>query len=84
VVKTTQLYDANEIAKLFGLHRNSVRQWLKQGLRSIDGRRPILVHGSHLKAFLAQRKEAAATKNSLRASFFVSDVDTAATLGQPR
>ena len=57
LIKTTQLYDTNEIAKLFGCHRNTVRQWLKQGLRQIDDRRPIFVHGSHLKAFLAQRQK---------------------------
>jgi Helix-turn-helix domain len=58
LIKETYLYDTNEIAKLFGLHRNTVRHWSKEGLRPIDDRRPILVHGSDLKAFLAQRQEA--------------------------
>jgi Helix-turn-helix domain len=57
LIKGTWLYDTNEIAKLFGLHRNTVRQWLKEGLRPIDLRRPILVYGSDLKAFLAQRQK---------------------------
>jgi hypothetical protein len=57
LIKETYLYDTNEIAKLFGLHRNTVRHWSKEGLRPIDDRRPILVHGSDLKAFLAQRQE---------------------------
>ena len=28
LVKGTQLYDPREIAKLFGIHRNTVRHWL--------------------------------------------------------
>jgi hypothetical protein len=58
LIKTTYLYDTNEIAKLFHMHRNTVRQWFKAGLTPIDDRRPVLVHGSVLKAFLVQRQEA--------------------------
>lgn len=58
LIKGTNPYDTNEIAKLFGLHRNTVRHWLKGGLRPIDDRRPVLVHGSDLKAFVAQRQTA--------------------------
>ena len=58
LIKATYLYDTNEIAKLFHILRNTVRQWLKAGFEPIDERRPVLVHGSVLKAFLAQRQEA--------------------------
>ena len=58
LIKATYPYDTNEIAKLFHIHRNTVRQWFKAGLTPIDDRRPVLVHGSVLKAFLAQRQEA--------------------------
>jgi len=56
-VKQSCCYEPAEIAKLFGVHRNTVRHWLKDGLQPIDGRRPILVHGSELKGFLARRQE---------------------------
>jgi DNA-binding transcriptional MerR regulator len=65
LIKATQLYDTNEIAKLFGLHRNTVRHWFKDGLRPIDDRRPIYVHGSDLKAFLSRRQEARRQKCAL-------------------
>ena len=58
LIKGTYLYEPSEIAKLFHIHRNTVRHWLKEGLKPIDDRRPVLVHGSDLKAFLARRQEA--------------------------
>ena len=57
LIKGTQLYDTNEIAKLFGIHRNTVRHWFKEGLKLIDDRRPVYVHGSELKSFLARRQD---------------------------
>jgi hypothetical protein len=57
LIKATYSYDTNEIAKLFHILRNTVRQWFKAGLAPIDERRPVLVHGSVLKKFLAQRQE---------------------------
>ncbi|MBZ9939470.1 helix-turn-helix domain-containing protein [Mesorhizobium sp. BR1-1-16] len=56
-VKATATYEIAEAAKLLGTHRNTVRRWLKDGLRPLDNRRPILIHGTDLKAFLAMRRE---------------------------
>ena len=36
LIKQTCLYDTNEVAKLFGLHRNTVRHWFREGLKPID------------------------------------------------
>jgi hypothetical protein len=57
-IKTGITYDVAEIAKLFGIHRNTVRQWLREGLETIDARRPLLIHGAILKAVLAARQRA--------------------------
>ena len=57
-IKTGISYDVAEIAKLLGVHRNTVRQWLREGLKTIDDRRPLLIHGAALKAFLAERQRA--------------------------
>jgi hypothetical protein len=57
-VKTRLSYEVAEMAQLFGVHRNTVRQWLQEGLETIDDRRPLLVHGVALKAFLVQRQSA--------------------------
>lgn len=57
-IKTGISYDVAEIAKLLAVHRNTVRQWLKEGLETIDDRRPLLIHGAALEAFLAERQQA--------------------------
>jgi hypothetical protein len=46
-----------EVAKLFGAHKNTVRGWLKVGLPRIDSRRPILILGRQLAGFLHTRRE---------------------------
>lgn len=55
-IKRDTTYDAAEIGKLLGVHRNTVRQWLKSGLPTIDDRRPALVYGAVLRDFLIARQ----------------------------
>lgn len=56
LAKIHRNYTVEEIAKLFGNHRNTVREWVKRGLPTIDHRRPMLIHGSELVAFLQARR----------------------------
>ena len=44
---------------LFGVHKNTVRGWLKSGLQPIDDRRPTLILGRKLSGFLHARRERA-------------------------
>jgi len=48
-------YDVADIASLFDVHRNTVRSWLKQGLRAIEGGRPALILGAELRRFLTEK-----------------------------
>lgn len=64
-IKQTCNYDSADIAKLFGIHRNTVRHWLKDGLAAIDDRRPVLVHGTVLKAFVTNRQQTQRQKCAL-------------------
>jgi hypothetical protein len=41
---------------LFRVHKNTVRAWLKCGLKQIDNRRPILIQGCQLSSFLYARR----------------------------
>lgn len=57
LVKIHRTYRVDEIARLFGFHRNTVRDWIKRGgLKTIDDRRPVLILGSELIAFLQARR----------------------------
>ncbi len=49
-------YTVEEIACLYGIHKNTVRNWLRLGLTPIDDRRPIMVTGLVLNAFHASRR----------------------------
>jgi excisionase family DNA binding protein len=60
LVKIHRNYTVEEIAKLFGIHKNTVRRWVREGLATIDDkRRPMLILGHDLTAFLQARR----TKN---------------------
>lgn len=56
LAKIHRSYTVDEVARLFGLHRNSVRQWIKKGLSVIGGKRPVLIHGRDLRSFLEARR----------------------------
>jgi hypothetical protein len=49
-------YTVEEVADLYEVHRNTVRQWIKDGLPTCDTRRPLLVLGSALAAFLTAKR----------------------------
>lgn len=49
-------YTVEEVANLFGVHRNTVREWVKRGLPTNDNRRPMLILGGDLVTFLRTRR----------------------------
>jgi hypothetical protein len=52
-VKVHRNYTVEEIANLFGIHKNTVREWLKRGLPALDDKRPMLILGA---GFLQARR----------------------------
>lgn len=50
-------YSVQEVAELFGIHKNTVLQWFKKGLLRIDSSKPYLIHGSELIRFLEKKRE---------------------------
>ena len=56
LAKVNRNYSVQDIVGLYGVHKNTVLQWFKNGLQRIDGRRPALVLGSELRRFLRDRQ----------------------------
>ena len=58
-IRQRHAYSLGEVTELLGVHKNTVRGWLRGGLSAMDETRPILIHGSELKRFLLNRRSAA-------------------------
>lgn len=56
--KIHRSYTVDEIASLYGIHKNTVRNWVKRGLPTSDDRQPMLILGKHLAAFLQIKRTA--------------------------
>ena len=59
LVKIHRSYTVEEVARLFDVHKNTVRAWLRDELPSCDSKRPTLILGRHLAAYHQARR----TKN---------------------
>ena len=55
LAKIHRNYTVDEVAALFGVHRNTVRNWVKHGLPTNDDR-PMLILGHALVEFLRTRR----------------------------
>ena len=51
LAKMHRNYTVEEVASLFGVHKNSVRAWIKAGLPVCDARRPVLILGLDLRDY---------------------------------
>jgi Helix-turn-helix domain len=62
LAKIHRSYTVEEVSRLFAVHKNTVRAWLREGLKPIDDQRPTLVRGEELFRFLTNRR--ASTKRA--------------------
>jgi hypothetical protein len=59
LAKIHRSYSVEEVSRLFSVHKNTVRNWIRQGLTPIDGQRPTVIRGVELRRFLADRRASA-------------------------
>ena len=50
-------YDVAEVAAACGVHRNTVRRWIKDGLPVVSDQKPYLMRGGDVIAYLRARNE---------------------------
>lgn len=51
LIKLHRPYSVEEAARALGVHKNSVRGWIKDGLPTVDHSRPLLILGQELRAY---------------------------------
>jgi hypothetical protein len=56
LAKIHRSYSVEEMARLFSVHKNTIRSWFSQGLEPIDGQRPTVVRGEEIRRFLGERR----------------------------
>lgn len=54
-VKIHRAYTIAELAALVDAHKRTIGRWIVAGLPTTDARRPLLIHGSDLHAFMKTR-----------------------------
>jgi hypothetical protein len=59
LAKIHRNYSVEDVSHLFDIHKNTVRNWLRQGLEPIDDQRPTVIQGVELRRFLTDRRAGA-------------------------
>ena len=67
-VRTGLSYTVQDIAEIYGVHKNTVLHWIKDGLPIIDRKKPYLIYGSELAEYL--RKKQAGRKQKCKPDEF--------------
>lgn len=68
LAKVHRSYSVVELADLLSVHKHTVRSWQKVGLPTVDGTRPVLIHGDEFQEWWNERRKAA--KRPLRPGQF--------------
>lgn len=57
LAKMHRNYTVEEIASLYKVHKNTVREWIKQGLPTLNEKRPMLILGVDIANFLQKQRQ---------------------------
>lgn len=56
LIRQSLTYSVQEVAELYGLHKNAVLRWVKDGLPLLEPRKPYLIYGGELASYLKSRQ----------------------------
>lgn len=56
LAKINRSYTVDEVSQLYGVHKNTVRNWVKNGLVPCDDQKPMLILGRDLRAYLQNKR----------------------------
>ena len=56
LIKLHRSYTFDELAAVFGIHKNTVATWVKKGLPCLNERRPFLILGAEARLYLRQQR----------------------------
>lgn len=59
LIKLHRPYSVDEISRTLGAHKNTVRGWISEGLPAFTEKRPTVILGNDLRAFLERKQKAA-------------------------
>lgn len=59
LAKLHRSYSVNELAIVLGVHKQTVRGWIKAGLPADDSKRPALILGEEFQEWFGKRRKAA-------------------------
>lgn len=57
LVKINRNYTFEELAAVFGIHKNTVSAWVKNGLPCLKEKRPFLILGADARLYLKTQRE---------------------------
>ena len=56
-IKTNRTYSTEDMARTLDIHKNTIRNWMGVGLRTVDDKRPYLFRGAIVIDFLRERRQ---------------------------
>lgn len=62
--KIHRSYTVDEVTELYGVHKRTVRNWIKDGLPVIDDIRPMLILGTDLRIYIQNKRKGSKSKCS--------------------
>lgn len=58
LAKVNRNYTFEELACVYGVHKNTIAQWVKNGLHCLKEKKPFLIMGTDVRLFLIEKRTA--------------------------